>query len=68
MKIRLGDLLVQNNLINDEQLKTALSEQRQSGRKLGATLIALNMVTEDQLLELLSTHLNVPLIKIDDSS
>ncbi len=66
MKIRLGDLLVQNNLINDEQLKTALSEQRQSGRKLGATLIALNMVTEDQLLDLLSTHLNVPLIKIDD--
>lgn len=66
MKIRLGDLLVQNNLINDEQLKTALSEQRQTGRKLGATLIALNMVTEDQLLELLSKHLNVPLINIDD--
>lgn len=66
MKIRLGDLLVQNNLINDDQLKTALSEQRQSGRKLGTTLIALGMVTEDQLLELLSTHLNVPLIKIDD--
>ncbi|MFQ3206550.1 MAG: MSHA biogenesis protein MshE [Glaciecola sp.] len=66
MKIRLGDLLVQNNLINEEQLKTALSEQRQSGRKLGATLIALNMVSEDQLLELLSKHLNVPLINIDD--
>jgi MSHA biogenesis protein MshE len=66
MKIRLGDLLVQNNLINDEQLKTALSEQRQSGRKLGATLITLNMVSEGQLLELLSTHLNVPLINIDD--
>ena len=66
MKIRLGDLLVQNNLINDEQLKTALSEQRQSGRKLGATLIALNMVTEDQLLALLSKHLNVPLINMDD--
>ncbi|PKI00497.1 GspE/PulE family protein [Glaciecola sp. 33A] len=66
MKIRLGDLLVQNNLINDEQLKTALSEQRQSGRKLGATLITLNMVSEGQLLELLSKHLNVPLINIDD--
>nr|WP_297349498.1 ATPase, T2SS/T4P/T4SS family [uncultured Glaciecola sp.] len=66
MKIRLGDLLVKNNLINEEQLKTALSEQRQSGRKLGATLIALNMVSEDQLLELLSKHLNVPLINIDD--
>ncbi len=66
MKIRLGDLLVQNNLINDEQLQQALSEQRQSGRKLGATLIAMNLVTEDQLLSLLSTHLNVPLINIDD--
>ncbi|MFT6087006.1 MAG: MSHA biogenesis protein MshE [Glaciecola sp.] len=68
MKIRLGDLLVQNNLINEEQLKTALSEQRQSGRKLGGTLIALNMVTEDQMLKLLSTHLNVPLINIDHYS
>ena len=66
MKIRLGDLLVQNNLINDDQLKTALSEQRQSGRKLGATLIALGMVSEDQLLELLSKHLGVPLINIDE--
>lgn len=66
MKIRLGDLLVQNNLIDDEQLKVALSEQRQTGRKLGATLIALGMVSEDQLLELLSTHLNVPLINIDN--
>jgi MSHA biogenesis protein MshE len=66
MKIRLGDLLVQNNLINEEQLKTALLEQRQSGRKLGATLIALDMVSEDQLLKLLSKHLNVPLINIDD--
>ena len=66
MKIRLGDLLVQNNLINEEQLKTALSEQRQSGRKLGRTLIALGMVTEDQLLTLLSKHLNVPLININN--
>jgi MSHA biogenesis protein MshE len=66
MKVRLGDLLVQNNLINEQQLKTALSEQRQSGRKLGRTLIALGMVTEDRLLTLLSKHLNVPLININN--
>jgi MSHA biogenesis protein MshE len=66
MKIRLGDLLVQNNLINDEQLQAALSEQRKSGRKLGATLIAMGLVSESQLLSLLSTHLNVPLIDIDN--
>ena len=38
-KIRLGDLLVQNGLISDEQLVSALGEQRKTGRKLGATLI-----------------------------
>lgn len=65
-KIRLGDLLVQNNLISEEQLMSALAEQRQTGRKLGATLIAMQLVTEQQLLELLSAHLNVPLIDIDN--
>lgn len=65
-KIRLGDLLVQNNLIDDAQLKQALSEQRQSGRKLGATLVSMGLVTEHQLLELLSQHLKVPLIQLSE--
>ena len=64
-RLRLGDLLVQQNIINDAQLLEALSEQRKSGRKLGATLIAMDLVTENKLLELLSTHLKVPLINID---
>lgn len=34
-KIRLGDLLIQQGLLNDEQLKFALDEQKRSGRKLG---------------------------------
>jgi MSHA biogenesis protein MshE len=65
-KVRLGDLLVQNKLIDEQQLQSALSEQRQSGRKLGGTLIAMGLVTEQQLLQLLSTHLNVPAIDIND--
>ena len=65
VKVRLGDLLVQNGLIDESQLMAALAEQRQTGRKLGATLIAMELVTEQQLLELLSAHLNVPLIDID---
>lgn len=65
VKVRLGDLLVQKGLIDEPQLMAALAEQRQTGRKLGATLIAMELVTEQQLLELLSAHLNVPLINID---
>ena len=65
-KVRLGDLLVQNQLIDESQLKMALGEQRQSGRKLGATLVSMGLVTEYQLLELLSQHLKVPLIQLSD--
>jgi len=66
IKVRLGDLLVQNQLIDEAQLKQALSEQRQSGRKLGATLVSMGLVTEYQLLDLLSQHLKVPLIQLSD--
>ncbi len=66
IKVRLGDLLVQNNLINETQLQSALSEQRKTGRKLGATLVSMGLVEETQLLELLSQHLKVPLINLSD--
>lgn len=65
-KVRLGDLLVQRKLIDEQQLRLALAEQRQSGRKLGATLIAMNLVSETELLKLLSQHFNVPMINIED--
>ena len=38
-KIRLGDMLVQQNLVTGEQLKLALAEQKRSGRKLGRVLV-----------------------------
>jgi len=66
IKVRLGDLLVQNKLINEDQLQFALSEQRKSGRKLGSTLVTMGLVSESQLLELLSQHLKVPLINLRD--
>lgn len=66
VKVRLGDLLVQNQLIDEQQLQQALAEQRQSGRKLGSTLVSMSLVTEYQLLELLSEHLKVPLIQLSE--
>lgn len=63
-KVRIGDLLVQNGVITDEQLMTALAEQKKSGRKLGRTLIELHFITEDQLLTLLSRQLQVPFIEL----
>jgi len=39
LKMRLGDLLVQESIITEEQLQQALAEQRKTGHKLGRTLI-----------------------------
>jgi MSHA biogenesis protein MshE len=45
-KIRLGDMLVQQQLVTAEQLKLALEEQKRSGRKLGRVLVESGYVTE----------------------
>jgi len=63
-KIRIGDLLVEHNVITENQLLRALAEQKQSGHKLGRTLIELGFVSEDKLLELLSRQLQVPFIEL----
>ena len=63
-KIRLGDLLVQQGIISEEQLMQTLAAQKESGRKLGFMLIELGFVSENQLLSFLSQHLNVPLVDI----
>jgi MSHA biogenesis protein MshE len=65
-KIRLGDLLIQNGLITDEQLGEALATQKKTGKKLGRALIDLNFVNEDRMLELLSEQLKVPFIRLNN--
>lgn len=65
-KIRIGDLLVQNKVISENQLMSALSEQKKTGHKLGNTLIELGYIEEHKLLEFLSQQLQIPLIDLDD--
>lgn len=63
-KIRLGDLLVENGVISYAQLEQALNSQRQSGHKLGRTLIDMGIVMENRLLEFLSRQLQIPLLNL----
>ena len=63
-KIRIGDLLVQHQVISESQLEQALAEQKNSGRKLGRLLVELGYVTEDQILDLLSRQLDIPHIDL----
>ena len=63
-KIRLGDLLVQQNVITEDQLMSALAEQKNTGQKLGRTLVSMGLVEEMSLLSLLAEQLNVPFINL----
>lgn len=63
-KVRLGDLLVQQQLITLDQLKMVLDQQRISGRKLGRVLVDNKLVTEEQISETLAKQLNIPYINL----
>ncbi|MDQ2075225.1 GspE/PulE family protein [Marinimicrobium sp. ABcell2] len=63
-RIRIGDLLVSNQMITDDQLQHALREQKLTGRKLGNTLVDLGYVEENALLNLLSDQLKIPFVEL----
>jgi MSHA biogenesis protein MshE len=63
-KVRLGEILVQQKLISQEQLNVALDQQKRSGRRLGRVFIENGYVTEEQISEALAKQLNIPHINL----
>jgi MSHA biogenesis protein MshE len=63
-KIRIGDLLVQHDVITEEQLAKGLQQQKETGQKLGRVLVDLGYLGEDQFLEFLSKQLDIPFIDL----
>ncbi|ALO45161.1 GspE/PulE family protein [Pseudohongiella spirulinae] len=63
-KVRIGDLLVKNGVITEDQLQQALAKQKSTGLRLGRTLINLGFVQEDRFLGFLSEQLNVPFVDL----
>ena len=64
MSSKLGDLLVKENLISQQQLKEALEHQRVNGGRLGNCLIKLGFVTDDEITAILSRQYGVPSINL----
>ncbi|MCE7604298.1 GspE/PulE family protein [Vibrio fluvialis] len=65
LRKRLGDLLVEEGIVSEQQVEQALSAQRQTGSKLGSTLIELGFLTEQQMLMFLSQQLSLALIDLN---
>lgn len=57
--------MIKEDVINLDQLKTAIQEQKQTGKRLGETLLNLGYIDEHQLVAYLSKQYGVPAINLD---
>ncbi|MBE9536326.1 MAG: hypothetical protein IMF07_04020 [Proteobacteria bacterium] len=63
-KQRLGEILLENGLIDENQLDAALRRQKQWGGRLGKNLIELGYTSEINLLKFLSKQLDFPCVDL----
>jgi len=63
-KIRLGDLLIAQKIISQEQLRLALEQQKKIGRRLGRVLIEQGAASDEQICEAMSRQLGVPYVNL----
>jgi type IV pilus assembly protein PilB len=63
-----GEYLVSKGVLTRLQLGKALDEQRRFGGRLGEALIRLNMMTEEQVTQMLAEHLSMEYVHFEDIS
>ncbi len=65
MPVKLGELLLKENMVSPQQLQDALNHQKTSGGKLGKAFISLGFVKDEEITSLLSRQFGVPSINLD---
>jgi len=65
-KLRLGDVLVNEQVITQAQLDKALGMQRGSGKKLGEILVDEGITTEEAIARALSSQLGIDMIELQN--
>src|SRR5438128_5002921 len=65
---QLGELLVENGLLSQQDLLTALEEQHRSGRLLGQILIENGFVRENELVATVAGQLGVEFVDLDNQT
>ncbi|HEU5412081.1 MAG TPA: type IV-A pilus assembly ATPase PilB [Candidatus Acidoferrales bacterium] len=64
MSSRLGEILVRDSLISQDQLKQALDYQKREGGRLGTCLVRLGLVSDEDITAVLSRQYGVPSINL----
>ena len=63
-KLRLGDMLVKQGILSEEQLQTALKLQKNAGRKIGEVLVEQGFITEELILRALQVQLGLEIVNL----
>ncbi len=66
MSSRVGNLLLQAELISEDQLAKAQEHQHQNGGLLGSSIVNLGFIEEKKLVETLSEKYGLPLVKLEE--
>ena len=62
---RLGDILLEQELVDAEQLTEAMAHQRRTGKPLPYVFVELGYVSEEDIVVTLSEQLQVPHLRVD---
>ncbi|MCA1822813.1 MAG: Flp pilus assembly complex ATPase component TadA [Frankia sp.] len=65
---QIGDILREGGLVTDEQLQSALAEQKRLGKSLGRVLVDMGLVTEAQLVASLAQQIGMEFVDLTEYS
>ena len=63
-KKRLGEILLEQKIVKQEDIDEALAMQKRTGQKIGKCLLELKRVSEEKLLDVLSAQLDIPQVRL----
>lgn len=63
-RMRLGDLLVKQKLLSEQDLQTALQKQKGSGRKIGEVLVDEGYIEEEMIVRALQLQLGLNVVQL----
>lgn len=60
--IKIGEILLEQKLINEDQLHDAIAMQKRDGGRIGENLIKLGYITDEDIVASLAAQLNLPFV------
>jgi len=64
---KLGEILLERGIIDQDQLNSALAYQRQWGHRLGVALVAKGFITEGMLVKVLGEVMSLPVVDLSQT-